>query len=122
MGLTVRINSPLKWAGGKRWLVPRLLELWATHHHRRLLEPFVGGMSVALGLTPHQALLNDANPHLINFYHWIKRGLSVSIKMENDSDCYYHHRQRFNDLIKAGETNSSEAEFLVTVTALRLAK
>jgi DNA adenine methylase len=104
------VKPPLKWAGGKRWLVPRLLELWGTEHqHRRLVEPCVGGMSVALGLHPHRALLNDANPHLINFYNWIKRGLSVSIPMENDSDCYYNHRKHFNDLVKTGKANSAES-------------
>ena len=24
----VRLGPPLKWAGGKRWLVPRMAELW----------------------------------------------------------------------------------------------
>ena len=41
---------PLKWAGGKRWLVPMLRKLYAPYHRRRLVEPFVGGLAVALGL------------------------------------------------------------------------
>ena len=31
---------------------------------RRLVEPFCGGLAVALGLEPERALLNDVNPHL----------------------------------------------------------
>ena len=72
---TPTLDPPLKWAGGKRWLVPRLRELYAPHRHRRLVEPFVGGMAVALGLMPERALLADRNPHLIHFYQWLQRGL-----------------------------------------------
>ena len=37
-----QLRPPLKWAGGKRWLVPHLRSLWAEHRHRRLVEPFCG--------------------------------------------------------------------------------
>lgn len=81
-----RLAPPLKWAGGKRWLVPRLAELYAPHRHRRLVEPFCGGLAVALALRPERALLNDINPHLINFYRWVQRGLRVEIPLVNDRD------------------------------------
>jgi DNA adenine methylase len=58
------LPPPLKWAGGKRWLIPRIRDLWKEHDHRRLVEPFCGGMAVTLGLKPHRALVNDVNPHL----------------------------------------------------------
>ncbi|HXG65693.1 MAG TPA: hypothetical protein VNO70_11345, partial [Blastocatellia bacterium] len=38
-----RLNPPLKWAGGKRWILPDLEPLWKTHSHRRLVEPFAAG-------------------------------------------------------------------------------
>jgi len=28
---------------------------------------------------PDRALLNDANPHLINFYRWLQRGLQIGL-------------------------------------------
>src|SRR5579885_1705385 len=55
-------RPPLKWAGGKRWQVPHLRELWRQHQHRRLVEPFCGGLAVTLALMPRRALLNDINP------------------------------------------------------------
>ena len=73
------IKPILKWAGGKRWLLPRLLELWQLNRESRLVEPFMGSLSVALGLQPDRALLNDANIHLANFYHHLQQGLSVTI-------------------------------------------
>ena len=103
---------PLKWAGGKRWLVPRLRELWGQHSHRRLVEPFVGGLAVTLGLQPSQALLNDVNVHVINFYRWLSRGLVTSLEMENTKDVYYARRERFNQLIAQGAAESAEAAAL----------
>ncbi|HEX6290864.1 MAG TPA: Dam family site-specific DNA-(adenine-N6)-methyltransferase [Herpetosiphonaceae bacterium] len=108
----VALTPPLKWAGGKRWLVPKLRSIWAGHAHRPLVEPFVGGMAVALGLQPSIALLNDTNPHLINFYRWLQRGLVISIEMANDQALYYRHRQRFNTLIREGGAETAEAAAL----------
>lgn len=90
------LSSPLKWAGGKRTLLPRLRELYASHRHRRLVEPFVGGMNVALGLQPERALLADANAHLINFYRRLCNPASFVLAMKNDEHLYYKYRDAFN--------------------------
>jgi DNA adenine methylase len=103
------VRPPLKWAGGKRWMLPALEPLWAPHQGRRLVEPFCGGLGVALGLLPTRALLNDSNPHVINFYRWLKRGLPIALDMTNDQTRYYRHRERFNDLLEAGGARTAEA-------------
>ena len=110
--LKLPLKPPLKWAGGKRWQVPRLKELWEPEAHRRLVEPFCGGLAVALGLLPSRALLNDANPHLIDFYRWLQKGLRVDVPMENDADLFYEHRDCFNALLAAGKGTSREAALL----------
>ena len=103
------LKPALKWAGGKRWLVPVLKEFWKPYSHYRLVEPCVGGMAVALGLQPTQALLNDMNIHLINFYRWLQGGLYIDLAMENDSQFYYKYRDKFNQLTLTSETNTKEA-------------
>ncbi|HUC20473.1 MAG TPA: Dam family site-specific DNA-(adenine-N6)-methyltransferase [Candidatus Polarisedimenticolaceae bacterium] len=103
------VKPPLKWAGGKRWLLPYLVELWQPHRKRRYVEPFCGGLAVALGLRPAAAWLNDINPHLINFYQQLQRGLEVTIEMENAADAFYRHRQRFNQLSREGKSSGTEA-------------
>jgi DNA adenine methylase len=103
------LPPPLKWAGGKRWLVPTLLPLWQPHAGRRLVEPFVGGMAAALGLRPDAALLNDSNPYLINFYRQLQRGLVIDFPMANEAGAYYAARTRFNDLIREGQAEGTEA-------------
>ncbi|MCU1268270.1 MAG: adenine-specific methylase [Acidobacteria bacterium] len=64
---------------------------------------------MALGLTPHNALLNDINQHLMNFYTRVQRGLRVTIKTENCEKSFYVHRERFNQLIRQGKSLTSEA-------------
>lgn len=105
-------TPPLKWAGGKRWQLRRLRVLWENHSHRRLVEPFCGGLSVALGLMPERALVNDINPHLINFYRWLRRGLSVDIPFSNSKTYYYARRRRFNELALNGGAKTAEAAAL----------
>ncbi len=107
--VTSPLKPILKWAGGKRWLLPRLLELWQPSRGSRLVEPFMGSLSVALGLQPHRALLNDVNPHLTNFYRHLQQGLEVTIEMENDSILYYQMRSRFNQLTRDKQEDTSEA-------------
>lgn len=99
----------LKWAGGKRWLVPHLRPLWERHQRRRLVEPFCGGLAAALGLMPTRALLNDINPHLMNFYGWVQRGLAIAQPLYNERGFYYNARDRFNALIREGKADSQEA-------------
>jgi DNA adenine methylase len=106
------LKPALKWAGGKRWLVPRLLRLWESippSSGVRLVEPFVGGLSVSLGLQPQQALLNDINPHSIGFYRHLQQGLDITIEMVNDADIYYQQRARFNQLVREGLAHTREA-------------
>jgi len=57
----------VKWAGGKRRLVPilesRLPREFGTYH-----EPFAGGAALFLAVQPPKAVLSDANERLIRAY------------------------------------------------------
>jgi DNA adenine methylase len=89
--------------------VPHLIPYWQGHEHRRLVEPFCGGLAVALGLNPERALLNDVNPHLIHFYKWLKQGLVAAVPMRNSGTLYYAHRRRFNRLIQSDPAHPEAA-------------
>ncbi len=101
-------KPPLKWAGGKRWLVPHVKPIWESNSNRRYVEPFCGGLAVVLGLQPEQALLNDINPHLINFYRQVQNGLKLRIEMRNNAQLFYQHRERFNELVRRGKALTRE--------------
>ena len=76
---------------------------------RRLVEPLCGGLAVSLGLAPGRALISDLNPHTINFYSWLKKGLRVTLTMRNDETCFYEQRTRFNQLVRDDKADTKEA-------------
>ena len=103
------LRPPLKWAGGKRWLIPEFQRVWARYPGRRLVEPFCGGLATTLATMPERALVNDINPHPINCYRWIQRGLQTETPFLNDRATFYRYRARFNALVHSGKERSKEA-------------
>ena len=101
---------PLKWAGGKRWLVPYISPYWKKHSHKRLVEIFCGSLAIVLGLRPKRALLNDINLPLIHFLKNLRKGLIVQTSFKNDSDFYYKARKRFNELLRQKSLFKESAE------------
>lgn len=67
------IIPPIKSQGIKTKLVPWIQSL-APAAHGRWIEPFLGTGVVAFNSGFREALLGDANPHLIRFYQAIKNG------------------------------------------------
>jgi DNA adenine methylase len=52
------------------------------------------------------------NPHLMNFYRHLQRGLRIDLPMENDEKAFYAHRTRFNALLEAGKHDGADAASL----------
>lgn len=101
------LKPVLKWAGGKRWLLPAIKQMFKSSC--RLVEPFVGGASVVLGVQPNKALLNDINSHVINLYKQISNGFVINLELLNDKKYYLQSRERFNKLIEDNQINTKEA-------------
>ena len=68
-----------KWAGGKSRLLPQILKHMPLD--KRLVEPFAGGAAVSFNILMPKVLLNDSNPHLIDFYKTLKREKGDFIKL-----------------------------------------
>ena len=66
--------SFLKWAGGKRKLVPLIDSIIKEYDGRRFIEPFVGGGSVfsAISQLYEQTIINDINTNLIAVYRYLQ--------------------------------------------------
>lgn len=84
----------LKWAGGKRQLLPALL----AHRPKEMgtyYEPFLGGGAVLLALQPAHAIVNDTNGELVNCYEVVRDNVEDLIAVLNDhkarnSENYYY--------------------------------
>jgi DNA adenine methylase len=82
----------LKWAGGKRQLLPEIRK-YIPKQFNRYFEPFVGGGAVLLDLQPKQAFVNDANAELINLYNVIKTApaeLIEDAKKHSNTEKYFY--------------------------------
>lgn len=67
------VTPVLRWAGGKRWLVPTLPKLLESTKFKEYHEPFLGGGSVFFGVAPRgMSYLRDLNPELIETYECIR--------------------------------------------------
>lgn len=69
------IIPPIKSQGIKTKLVPWIMDVAKIANQRgRWIEPFTGTGVVAFNSGYKQAILNDSNPHIINFYKGIQDG------------------------------------------------
>lgn len=86
----------LKWAGGKRQLMPSLRPLIPVKP-KRYYEPFLGGGAVLFDLQPSVAIVNDFNAELINCYQIIRDNPQALIEAanahKNTSEHFYSVRE-----------------------------
>ena len=86
----------LKWAGGKRQLLPALRPLMPSKF-KCYYEPFLGGGAVFFDRQPATAIVNDFNAELINCYEVIKdlpeELLEETLKHPNTSEHFYSVRE-----------------------------
>jgi len=76
------LNSPIKWIGGKRREI-KYFEKYIPEF-KTYIEPFVGGGALFWHLQPKEAIINDINEHLINFYLVLKNNYD-ELKIELQS-------------------------------------
>lgn len=93
-----KLVSPfLKWVGGKRQLIPAIMEhLPKNINNLNYYEPFIGGGALFFHLQPQNAFINDFNEELVNVYNVIKDNLPELIsdlkKHKNEADYFYEIR------------------------------
>ena len=110
----------VKWAGGKRQIVDKLL-MYAPDEFNTYYEPFVGGGALLFELSPKKAVINDSNKELINVYNVLrneekfKKMCSIlnTYEKNNSEEFYYELRNkdrnkssfdRLSDYKRAGRT------------------
>lgn len=102
---------PIKSQGIKTKLVPWIMEI-VPNVSGVWIEPFLGTGVVAFNSGFEKAILNDINPHIINFYKGIqdesitisrmkeyleKEGMLLSLAENNGYEHYLNVRKRFNN-------------------------
>ena len=111
----------VKWAGGKTQLLPVIRSMMPSSF-RCYYEPFVGGGALFFDLKPVPAVINDANPALVNAYRWVRddpyavnaelRRLDAEIAQDGEP-FFYVARNLFNKKKLAGELDAELAALFV---------
>lgn len=117
----VNVTPVIKWAGGKRQLLPTIIPM-LPDRFGKYYEPFFGGGALFCDIQPQRAVINDFNKQLIGMYKQIKtdpNGVCSALyelqeqynkqsSMEKKNALYYKFREEFNDKIKSdGNINDS---------------
>ncbi len=113
----------VKWAGGKRQLIPQIRERMPEKYND-YYEPFVGGGAVIFDLLPANAMINDINKALVNTYRRICNEPDDFLKEVNrlDNDMwedgkkyYYSIREHYNDKLMRSEYDVELAALFVFI-------
>jgi DNA adenine methylase len=111
----------LKWAGGKRQLVPVIREnhLPKNYNPNRhtYYEPFVGGGALLFALQPKKAVINDCNAELMNCYKVVRDSLDELIddlnSHRNEKNYYYAVRSWDRDKSFENKTSVERASRII---------
>lgn len=113
----------IKWAGGKRQLIPAITERmpknWNSYY-----EPFVGGGAVLFHFNPSNATINDINSQLINTYRVIRDTPNQFMELLDQYDCdlagskdtkdyFYSKRNEYNELLKNSSLSIKSAALFI---------
>lgn len=113
----------VKWAGGKRQLIPQIRERMPEQFNN-YYEPFVGGGAVIFELLPENAVINDINRALINAYQMIcdhpqeflQEISRLDAEMwEDGKEYYYSLREHYNDKLMRDEFDVELAALFVFI-------
>lgn len=118
----------VKWAGGKRQLLPQIKERMPEKYNH-YFEPFVGGGAVLFGLTPDNARINDINKALINTYvqicnephPFLEAVYELDGKLQEQKtealmrEYYYFLREHYNDKLMKSEYDVEMAALFVFI-------
>lgn len=110
----------LKWAGGKRQLLPEIrVRLPGDLPRRVYYEPFVGAGAVLFDLKPRRAVINDFNSQLMLTYRAVRDDVEGVIDLlaqhrdRHDRDYFYEIRGADRTPAFAGWSDAAKAARLI---------
>lgn len=117
----------IKWAGGKRQLLPEITKRLPDNFNN-YYEPFVGGGALFMHLAKNRTIINDTSKELMDSYRCIKKNPRKLIK---ELDIHYQNHLRtktpldYFELVKfwdRKETWNNENEFIKSARLIYLNK
>lgn len=116
-----KLSPFLKWAGGKRQLLDKIIDRMPIDYNN-YYEPFIGGGALLFELQPGKAIINDINASLINAYRtiadrpheFISTVMELDSKIPKDGKTYYYLlRERYNNKLIKEEYDTELAALFI---------
>ena len=87
----------IKYRGGKSKEIPQLIQ-HIPQFEGRYIEPFFGGGALFFHLEPNNAIINDINERLMNFYRCVQQNfMALSIELAELENVYTNNRLEFDE-------------------------
>ena len=94
----------IKYRGGKSKEIPHIM--WHIPRFTgRYVEPFIGGGALYFYLEPREAIINDINKQLINFYKGVRNNFPNLRKELDEIEALYEINRRDYETLKANTPN-----------------
>src|SRR5271167_2975657 len=102
------MKSPIRFVGGKSWLVKVLVAEIEAANPPLYIEPFLGGGAIALNMPRHIAMvLSDSNSILMDMWHCLRVAPDTLIhelarctsKYGNEQEGYLRARVQLNSVL-----------------------
>ena len=113
----------VRWAGGKRQLLPELMKV-LPERYNYYHEPFVGGGALLFNLLPNQFVINDTNRELITTYRNIKNNVDDLVEsiheievLPNTREVYENLRDEYNEHILNNNYDVRLSALFITLNA-----
>lgn len=90
----ISASPVIKWAGGKRQLLPELRRRLPSSYNR-YFEPFIGGGALYFDIAPLDAYISDINPELVNLYEVIRDDVEALI---SDLSSHENSLEYYNEI------------------------
>lgn len=90
----------IKYRGGKAKEIS-LFQQFIPNNYHRYVEPFVGGGAAYFHLAPQNAIINDLNTKLANFYTCIQNQYPIMREQLDEIQNIYETNQRDYEVLKA---------------------
>ena len=101
------MKTPITYYGGKQILTHEILELMPAH--KIYVEPFFGGGALFFHLEPNNAIINDINTRLMDFYTAVQQNYpQLRDELSNLERIYTANRAAFEALKRQHPTERVE--------------
>ncbi len=95
----------VKWAGGKRQILDKILEVMPKSFNT-YFEPFIGGGAVFFAVAPHVAVINDVNRELISIYTCLQNKDICDLMIKELDEHEKNHSEKYYYEVRAWDRNS----------------